>query len=114
MTSEDGYISTSVATPITTQPASQPAPSTIGVSTSGGTIPPIEVPSEASAITRPRLITNHLESVVLTTNGPIMKRPTCVSAPRTKMNCHSSSTCETATSATPLSVVPISMIGRAP
>ena len=105
---------TSVAMPITIHPASQPARSTIGVSTSGGTIPPIEVPSEASAITRPRLMTNHFESVVLTTNGPIMKSPTWVRAPRTRMNCHSSSTCETATSASPLIVVPMSMIGRAP
>ena len=100
--------------PITTHPDSQPQRSTIPVNASGGITPPSEPPSEASAITRPRLMTNHLESVVLTTNGPSMKRPTWVRAPRTRMNCHSDSTCETATSASPPTVAPASMIGRAP
>ena len=86
----------------------------MGVSTSGGITPPSAGPIEASAITRPRLITNHFESVTLTTNGPTMKRPSWLNAPRTRMNCHSASICETAMSDSPPSVAPTSMIGRAP
>ena len=102
------------STPSTCQPARQPNSSTMAVSGGAITMPPIEKPTAAAPMARPRRSTNHLESVTLTTRLPIIAEPAMNSRPRSTSHCHHSSMCPIANIVEATRTPPTSITPRPP